>query len=502
MAGQSDQTRPAPPFVIGIRRELFVDDYLVDRSSSSVEFRLHRPVETNDVFVHDTPWEGNRSMYVTIFRDGDIYRMYYRGSEIAAEDGNYTIPYNVTCYAESRDGIHWKRPELNLVPFRGSTQNNIILSGEVSRAFVPFKDANPDCKSEHRYKVFVAVYRPVRGLHAYSSPDGIHWNPLKDRAVITTGYFDSQNLAFWDSNRSCYVSYHRALRGGPGMIISPSHEGSTKDVMTATSQDFVEWTEPVFLEYSYERWTRFSSKPTPVNVSPYIQLYTSQIQTYHRAPQIYLGFPTRYVANRKKLTAFNRHLSEGVEYFGTDYTDSGFIAGHDGQRFQFWDEALVRPDIEEKGRWVYGDNFQALGIIETESRIEGAPNELSIYVNENFWREPRLRRYRLRLDGFVSARAGVSGGELITKSLVMDGKELELNMASSAVGSITVEIQFPDGRPVEGYELENCDELFADKVSHTVKWHQGADVTALAGKAIRLRFRIRDADLYAFRFRP
>ena len=92
---------------------------------------------------------------------------------------------------ESAGGV----PELGLVSFRGSKKNNIILSGEICHAFVPFKDANPDCPSQHRYKAIVAIYKPTRGLHVYSSPDGIHWKPMSDKAVITTGYFDSQNLA-------------------------------------------------------------------------------------------------------------------------------------------------------------------------------------------------------------------------------------------------------------------------------------------------------------------
>jgi hypothetical protein len=131
----------AEPINIGSRRELFVDRYLVETVTGAARFQLHRPRQTDDVFVHDTPWEGNRSMYHTVFRDGDIYRMYYRGSEITVDGKGYGIPYNVTCYAESRDGIRWRRPELGLVSFRGSKKNNIILSGEICHAFVPFKDA-------------------------------------------------------------------------------------------------------------------------------------------------------------------------------------------------------------------------------------------------------------------------------------------------------------------------------------------------------------------------
>ena len=486
------------PVNIASRRELFVDKHLVETMTGAARLQLHHPRETEDLFVHNTPWEGNRSMYHTVFRDGDIFRMYYRGSEITVDGKGYGIPYNVTCYAESRDGIHWRRPKLNLVSFRGSKDNNIILSGEICHAFVPFKDANPLCPSRHRYKAIVPIYKPNRGLHVYSSPDGIHWKPMTNKAVITTGYFDSQNLAFWDTVRRRYVGFHRALRGGPGMIKPPSHESSTKDVMTATSSNFLEWSDPHWLTYSPERWTRFSARDT--SSSPYVQLYTNQVQPYHRAPHIYLGFPTRYVAGRKQLTDLNRRLSKSVEYFGIDYTDGGFMTSRDGRRFQFWDEAFIRPGSPQRERWVYGDNFQALGILETRAQPPGRHTELSLYVGEGFWRQCRLRRYVLRLDGFVSVQAPLSGGEIVTRPLVFEGNRLELNFATSAAGRIVVEIQDAGGQPLEGFTLADCDELFGDSLKETVTWNNNPHLKLLSGRPVRLRFVVRDADLYSFRF--
>ncbi len=78
---------------IGTRCELFVDEYLIERMTGA-RLALHRPLETDDVCVHDTPWEGNRTLYYTIFQDDDIYRMYYRGSEINLDDDNYSIPFD------------------------------------------------------------------------------------------------------------------------------------------------------------------------------------------------------------------------------------------------------------------------------------------------------------------------------------------------------------------------------------------------------------------------
>ena len=106
---------------IGSRLELFVDHYLIDKLDGT-KLQLHHPQDAGTVLTLDKPWEGAYCGYSTIFQDGDLYRMYYLGYPIDP-------PGNFTCYAESKDGIHWRRPELGLVEFQGSKKNNIILKG-------------------------------------------------------------------------------------------------------------------------------------------------------------------------------------------------------------------------------------------------------------------------------------------------------------------------------------------------------------------------------------
>lgn len=114
-----------------------------------------------------------------------------------------------------------------------------------------------------------------------------------------------------------------------------------------------------------------------------------------------------------------------------------------------------------------------------------------------------IRRYALRVDGFVSVTAPLSGGEIVTKPLVFDGGNLTLNAETSGAGGIRVEIQDAGGSPVEGYSLEECPEILCDSLRHTVRWESsGGDVRPLSGKPVRLRFVLRDADLYAFQFVP
>lgn len=444
------------PIDIGSQWELLVDRYLIDEMKGGAELRLHRPVAREIVFVHDKPWEGNTCGYSTIFRDGDIYRMYYRGSN-TAPDGRKTHR-EVTCYAESRDGIRWERPELGLFEFEGSRANNIVWDSAGTHNFTPFRDTNPDCPPEAQYK---AVARGTDEYHqsllAFQSPDGIHWKRMQEKPVVTEGAFDSQNLAFWDAERKEYRCYLRDFRDGK------------RDIKTCTSKDFLSWTKPVWLDYGD---------------APREHLYTNAVRPYYRAPQIFIGFPTRYEPDR----------GSAVEPL--------FMTSRDGLTFRRWGEAIIRAG-RNRARWGNRSNYIWWGLVETESDLPGAGRELSLYSNEAYERGGggKLRRFTYRIDGFVSINAPLAGGEVITKPLVFEGREIAMNFSTSAAGSIRVELQDASGNPLPGFALTDCPAIYGDEIEGVMKWKQGADLSGLAGKPIRLRIALHDADLFAFGFR-
>src|SRR5262249_4467675 len=160
-----------------------------------------------------------------------------------------------------------------------------------------------------------------------------------------------------------------------------------------------------------------------------------------------------------------------------------------------WGEAFLRPGPERRDNWVYGDGYQNWGLVETRVDDPGASNEISVYSLENSWKSTcRLRRFTLRIDGFVSVQGPLAGGELVTKALRFDARRLILHFATSAAGSIQVEIQDSDGRVVEGFALAECLEMFGDSLGRAVRWKQGDDLRRLAGKPVRLRFVLKDAD--------
>jgi hypothetical protein len=126
---------------------------------------------------------------------------------------------------------------------------------------------------------------------------------------------------------------------------------------------------------------------------------------------------------------------------------------------------------------------------------------MSLYVQHRYAQPAHhLRRYVLRTDGFASVNAPYAGGELLTRPLTFEGNKLAVNFATSAAGDIRVEIQDAAGRVMPGYALDDSRELIGNEIERVVSWKGGEDVGKLAGTVVRLRFVMKDADLYSLRF--
>ena len=155
LSANSRQSDATEPITIGSRRELFVDDYLIDRLAG-VELRMHHPVARETVWSESNQtsgkWWGGANRSVSVFKDGQIYRMYYR--DHARVTNGWTIKGGFgdedigCCYAESKDGIHWKRVPVNRYHTEDLKVNNIIFAGTGATGFAVFKDSNPNCPPE------------------------------------------------------------------------------------------------------------------------------------------------------------------------------------------------------------------------------------------------------------------------------------------------------------------------------------------------------------------
>jgi len=427
------------PVSVGNRLQLFVDDAVVQDMSGDVTQQLVLPEPREVVFVTDEPWEGNTSGYYSLFQDRDIYRMIYRGWQ--HDEEKKAAHHEVTCYAESRDGVHWTKPNLGLFEWEGSKDNNIVWIGPGTHNFTAFHDTNPATPATGRYK---ALGGGRGGLIAFESPDCIHWKQIQAAAVITNGAFDSQNLAFWDESRGEYRAYWRYFGNG------------VRAIRTATSQDFMTWHNETDLSYVPE---------TPVE-----HLYTNAIQKYFRAPDLFVGFPTRFDPK-------------------TQQVEPVLMTSRDGTLFRRSREPVV-PQSAPQDRNHNRSNYMTWGMFQ----LPDSSDEISVYATENYYEKTpgRLRRFVYRVDGFKSIQAGVAGGTMTTRMLSHSGEQLCLNYVVAEGGSLTVEVLNAEGKVVGQSES-----LTGDAVAAAVKWQQDPD---LGEGIVSLRFTMKNVSLYSLHF--
>lgn len=473
---------------IGNRLELFVDRHLIERLEGT-SLKMHEPKMAGVALRFDAAWDGACTGYITVLPDAGLFRMYYVGLPM---ENNDEEAYSYPCYAESRDGINWTKPDLNLVEFKGSKKNNILFlpSKEEPFAvnFAPFIDTRPGTPKEERFKAVGGSHR--KGLFALVSSDGIRWQKWREKPIFTAGAFDSQNVAFWSELENCYVLYFRVFSESWSQKSSSPFTGY-RTISKSTSPDLINWSEP----------KRMSFGNTVAE-----HLYTQSTHPYFRAPHIYISLPMRFVPHHRSLTreqfaalgvvpAYANIRHNGMD-IPSEVSDSVLLTSRGGYRYdRTFMEAFIRPG-PELGDWVSRNGMNATGIVPT------GPAEMSLYHQGHYAQaSAHLKRYTLRTDGLASVNAPYSGGECVTKPLKITGEKLVINYATSAPGGIRVELQEADGEPIPEFTLLEANELVGDSIEGAVTWKLGGDLKALTGKTVRIRFVMKDADIYSLRFR-
>ncbi len=424
------------------RLHMFVDSADVASLSGEARRVLHAPASREIAVTLDKPWEGPLSAYPTVVITPDgVIRLYYRG--LPTVDGA-----QVTCVAESRDGVTFTKPNLGAFDVNGTRDNNVVWIGNESHNFCPFLDTNPDATPEQRYKALGGA-----PLSAFASPDGLTWTRLGDAPVITDGAFDSLNTVHYNARLGAYVCYYRDFQDG------------VRTIRRTTSTDFVTWTPGEWLTYGD---------------APAEHLYTNAIVNYPRDPNILLGFPMRYIEERTKFPA---HGQPGV-------CDGVIMSSRDGVAWERWREAFVRPGLDPNN-WTERNIQMAYGMAQT------AADEISLYWLENYRHGAcRIRRGVVRLDGFASVYAPMAGGTLVTTPMPVTGAKLLVNYSTSAAGSLGIQICDEAGNPIEGFQSET---LFGDEAAHEMVW-AGGNLADLVGQTVTLRVSLADADLYSVMF--
>lgn len=473
----------AEPAAIGSRRELFVDKALIDQMEGAT-LRMHAPREAEVAVKFDQAWEGRFSAYVTVLHDQEAgkYVMYYRGNN-ESKDGSSG---ECTCYAESKDGIHWTKPKLGFHEVNGSKENNVILANQppFTHNFAPFLDDRPGVPAGERYKTLAGLGGKFGGLCAFVSSDGLHWRKMQDAPVITKGAFDSQNVSFWSEAEQCYLAYFRIFTAG---VIDEKNWKPTgyRWVSRATSKDFIHWTDATPMT---------SDQPIADHI------YVSQTHPYFNAPHLYIATAARFMSGKGPLDhAAKETMAEDTKRYPAlikDCSEAVLMTSRAGtiQFNRTFMEGFVRPGADVRN-WTSRSNYPACGVVRT------SPGEMSMYVERHYGQSSAyLQRLTLRIDGFASLHADYARASMLTRPITFTGKQLHLNLATGAAGQVAVEIQDAHGNPIPGYTLADCQPFSGDSLDHTLAWKNGADLADLAGKTIKLRWFLNDADVYSYRF--
>jgi hypothetical protein len=487
LAGFQLQSQAAEPAAIdiGSRRELFVDQLLIDKLEHA-ELRMHAPEPVSIALKFDKPWEGRFSGYVTVLHDTEqgLFRLYYRGTPTLPTASNKT---EYTCYAESKDGRKWTKPNLGLHEVMGTRENNVLLADDplATHNFAPFIDTNPSAPASQRYKALSGLGGKGGGLRAWSSPDGLHWKRLRDEPVLTKGAFDSQNVSFWSPAEKCYVAYFRVFTGG-GTDEKTWKPKGVRWVSRATSADFVTWTSAVMMK---------CDRPLVDHI------YVSQTQPYFRAPHIEIAAAARFMQGRSSLDEqAKQFMADDAEEYTALFADCSEAVlmttrAGSGLYNRTFMEGFIRPGLHFRN-WTSRANYPACGIVQTGT------SEMSLYVQRHYGQSRNLlERCALRVDGFASLHAGYSGGTVTTRPLTFAGKELHLNFSTGAAGHVAVELQDEAGVPLPGFTEADCLSQTYDDIDRVIRWKAGSDVSAHAGRPVRLKFHLRDADVYSMWFR-
>lgn len=506
----------AIPLAIDDKKQVFIDGRFV-KEPRGVELRVHKPRKTGQIVIAcERPWEERFGQYHSVLYENNTYHMWY--TAYGRKDSN-AVPVRSIAYARSSDGIKWEKPDLGLVEIYGTRKNNIVLG----HGFGGIKGATHGCMvfldplapSDQRFRLVSNPQELGRYLHIFSSSDGIHWK-LTHRDILKfrseRHHLDSQNVIFWDERIQKYVAYvRRNLRpvGSQGRSIARA-ESTTLSRFTDVEDC------PVVLGFDSEDPQHYDPvNKTTIQVADF---YTNGTFKYPWAQDAYYMFPSEYFHYMTFLKDFRKG-----QPVNAGSLDSRFAASRDGISWKRFDRRAF-VELGMKHEWDSRSIYMAYGVVPGNNENEMfmyyyGSNTLHGWDRDDQHRERNKRKLRrvggapetdvhgigrlvIRRDGFVSVKAEYSGGRFLTPVLSFSGDELALNVNTSAVGQVQVEILDENDKPIPGYTLDDCDQIYtANEINRIVRWNGESTVSGLAGKPIRLHFVMRDADLYAFQFR-
>ncbi|MHC4344557.1 MAG: LamG domain-containing protein [Planctomycetota bacterium] len=445
---------PKGPVRLGSRKHLFIDDALIDKMQN-VRLTCNPPTNRKDL-----NFRPQKSSWRASVMDVDSKVHIYIPDGYGSEKG-------ITRLRTSEDGISFKAPNLGIIEFEGSKDNDYVLTGAPLYGTF-FEDLNPDKMPEERFKMTAWVAN--RGIYLYFSPDGLRWrrNETCMLPLVSGGGAET----YWDDQRGLYVDF---IKRDASFRDEGCGGGGRRAVIFQTREVRKTWPFEARQNPYYEGWPM----PAVTCEGPIVfapdkngQVYRTRAIKYPWAPDTYLAFVWRLGEGER------RQVDLGVSRDGVHwncYADKTWYLtpGQDEEVLSLY--GLIRRGDQI---WQYFDYGGAHG---------GGTRRT-------------YARFTQRLDGFVSLDADSQAGSVTTRPLVFEGSKLVLNI--NAKGSATVAILDEKGRPISGFDSSDCDPITGDYIERAVSWKGNTGVGQLAGKVVRLKFQMQNAKLYAFKFEP
>lgn len=456
---------------IDVGRQLLVDDFLIEETTLIRRFHKAELYEKNPVLRPDKRWEMIYPIKVTLcFSDG----VFYDPRDRLFKLWYMSALFGDVAYATSTDGLEWVKPSLDVRP----PTNVVLLSGQrdSSTVWLDLEASDP----LQRFKLFQFNRDNWRGS-VHTSPDGIHWTEPR-----WTGPCGDRSTMFYNPFRKVWVySIRCEANPGPWNYKSPPYNPIIRARRYWECRDFVAGAAWTGGRVMHEEWK--AGEPVPWVAADRLD-----------APEAGPGdlpaelYNLDAVAYESLLLGLFSILHSNPRLPGQPKINDVMLGfSRDGFHWHRPLREAVIPVSNDPDTWNYG-NVQSVG---GGCLIVG--DRLYLYASGRNATQETTGVAFLRRDGFASMDAGPEEGSLTTRPLRFSGQHLFVNAAADQ-GELTAEVLGRDGQPIAPFTRENCQPVRADKTLAAVRWKGAADLSQVAGQAVRFRFYLRNAALYAF----
>lgn len=462
-----------PPAVIpiDIGRQLFVDDFLIEETMMARSYGQPVKHPGNPVFFPQTAAECDPAFPPTTVpkcggvwydaRDG-LFKMWYMAGYLGA-----------MAYATSRDGLHWERPSLDVVP-----GTNLVLPRDVhpdsGTAWIDDAAADPS----QRFKMLIREGNsPDKWFfpaHLFTSADGVHWVKAGETASM-----DDRSTCFYNPFRQRWVQSIRSR-------INPRHRAR----LYWEDADFIRSGQWKVGEAPF--WTGADSMDLCGDACA--ELYNLDAVAYE---SLMVGF-------YQILKGPPNHV--GQVFGQPKLTELVLATSRDGFHWHRPDRRAFIGARREPGSWEFGYVESTGGVclvVGDElwfyySAYAGDPANVSeAWQVSGMYANGAVGLARLRRDGFAAMQARFKDAWLLTRPLTFTGRHLFVN-AQTAGACLSVECRGPDNKPIEPFTHANCHTFMGNSTAAEIRWKGADSLAALAGRQIRFHFEMDRGELYAF----